>query len=163
MMTLKIAAFDLGNTLIGEGFSMDSTLHPLPGVQESLAALSRELTLCVASNSGFPIEHTRKTLERAGILHYFQHVYSSASLGTAKPDPQFFQRIMAQLNAQPAECVMIGDSYFNDIMGAKDVGWHTIWLANRPGSAPSHADAVIESMHAVVEAITQIDRRLSTV
>jgi HAD superfamily hydrolase (TIGR01662 family) len=157
-MKLKAAAFDLGNTLIAEGTSL--RLTPMPGVVDTLAALDGQMTLCVASNSTYPIGHTVELLEEAGIRPYFQHVFSSATLGAAKPDAAFFAQMLAILGIQPAECVMVGDSYLNDIMGAKGAGLFTVWLTRQTSANAPHADVVVSSMQAALDAIHSLDVRL---
>ena len=155
MNRLKAVAFDLGNTLIAESLSL--TLEPIPGVLETLTALDGQVTLCVASNSTYPIEHTEELLHEAGIRPFFQHVLSSATLGAAKPDAAFFSRMLAILKVKPAECVMLGDSYSSDIVGAKAAGLGTVWLTKSANGDAPHADAIIYSMQDALTAIYKLD------
>lgn len=45
----------------------------------------------------------------------------------AKPDPRIFIEALRQSSCIPAETVMIGDRFDNDIMPAKKLGMHTVW------------------------------------
>jgi putative hydrolase of the HAD superfamily len=160
---IKAIVFDLGNTLISEGFSLTGTIRPISGVLETLAALDGKAILCVASNSAYPLEHTARLLEQAEIRGYFQHLFSSASLGVAKPNPHFFHQILTTINVQPAQCIMIGDSYTNDIVGAKAVGLWTIWLTKYTNDDAAYADVVINTMHETLNAIQRLGDSLSSV
>ncbi|GEM_PF-4215340 len=159
MNILKAAAFDLGNTIIGQGIT------PVPGVIDALQALrERGLILVVASNADVPVEHSLAMLEQTGLRQYFTHVFNSYSLGVSKPDARFFHKIFTTLKIQPHECVMIGDSVYADIQGAKKVGMSAIWYAplqNNPDS--SAADGVIIHMQFLVPLIEKIDAHLYSI
>ena len=59
----------------------------------------------------------------------------SEEAGVAKPDPRIFAIALERLGADPAEAVMIGDSWVNDIAGAAAAGVRSIWF-NRSDLAP---------------------------
>lgn len=52
--------------------------------------------------------------------------------GIKKPDIALYKKALVSLNAQPAETVMIGDTYTNDIEPAMSLGMSTVWVLNRP-------------------------------
>jgi len=45
-----------------------------------------------------------------------------------KPDLAIFSYVARQVNKQPEELYLIGDSFENDMVGAINTGWHTVWL-----------------------------------
>jgi len=61
----------------------------------------------------------------------------SKAHGRIKPDPSIFLAALAALGVEPAEAAMVGDSYEDDIEGARALGMHAI-LLDRDGR---HADA----------------------
>ncbi len=66
-----------------------------------------------------------------------------------KPNPHLITRAVKELGADPADCVLIGDS-LSDIEGARNAGVLSIGYANKPGKlerfTAGRADAVIASM-----------------
>ena len=45
--------------------------------------------------------------------------FISENIGCEKPYPKAFLNVTSRLNVNPEECLFIGDSYRNDIMGVK--------------------------------------------
>lgn len=124
----------MGISFDGEEFEKHflKTLHQTAvkteGADELLEYLSKKYVLNVASNA--PLNQQRIRLQKAGILKYFKNIYTSESIGYAKPQPEFFEFCLKGLN--PSECVMIGDSLSADIDGAESMGMNTIWF-NKKG------------------------------
>lgn len=59
-------------------------------------------------------------------------VASSAAWGVAKPDPAFFDRLIAEAQV-PAECILyVGDRLDNDILPARAIGMHTAFIRRGP-------------------------------
>ncbi len=56
-------------------------------------------------------------------------VFVSSELGCQKPHVGFFRAIERQLGLQPAEIVLVGDDWGNDVLGAQTAGWKSIWLS----------------------------------
>lgn len=54
--------------------------------------------------------------------------FVSGEIGAMKPDPTIFSHVARQVNKQPEELCLIGDSFENDMVGAINAGWHTVWL-----------------------------------
>lgn len=57
-----------------------------------------------------------------------------------KPDPHLVKQAIVQLDAEPAECVLVGDSV-SDIQAAHRAGIMSIGYANKPGKAQRLSDA----------------------
>lgn len=71
---------------------------------------------------------TRERLEQHGVLQYIDLVIASAEEGVAKPDKKIFEIALQRSNCKPENAVMIGDRIDNDIIPAKLLGMHTIWI-----------------------------------
>ena len=80
-------------------------------------ALSKDHTLCIATNGLTTIQLNKLTEYDAYISHYFV----SEDIGRIKPEKEYFEHILHTLNAKPEECLMVGDSLHNDIAGANGV------------------------------------------
>ena len=57
-------------------------------------------------------------------------------MGAAKPEPEIFRIIENRLGLQPEEIWFAGDSYANDVTGAKRAGWKSLWLNRRGHELP---------------------------
>lgn len=66
-----------------------------------------------------------------GLSDCFDVVIESAHAGVRKPDPAIFARALEALRLSPAETVVVGDSYKNDIAPALALGITPIWLKGR--------------------------------
>ncbi len=67
----------------------------------------------------------------------------SKSHGRTKPHASIFETALASLGAVAAETVMIGDSYADDIEGARALGMRAI-LLDRDGHYPDEPDRITE-------------------
>ncbi len=128
--------------------SEDESLYQ--GVSEVLRSLScHGYKLAILANQNPGVE---KRLADWGIAHYFDVIASSSALGVAKPDPAIFRKALAMAECEASQAVMIGDRLDNDIIPAKKLGMHTIWI--RTGLAAcqprelgnGYADITIQSL-----------------
>lgn len=71
---------------------------------------------------------TKERLEQHGVLQYIDLVIASAEEGVAKPDKKIFAIALERSNCKSYNAVMIGDRIDNDIIPAKLLGMHTIWI-----------------------------------
>jgi putative hydrolase of the HAD superfamily len=65
----------------------------------------------------------------------------SKAHGKIKPHPSIFVAALADLGATPAESVMVGDSYEDDIEGARALGMRAI-LLDRDGRYPDEPERI---------------------
>ena len=92
------------------------------------------------------------TLARVDLDRWFGRIFVSSEIGAAKPSPAFFSVVLDGLQCLPAEIVMVGDSYDNDVRGARAAGLWTIWYDPAGDPAPDHAhdhDARIADMNSL--------------
>ncbi len=88
-----------------------------------------------------------KALKRVGADKYFQQFYSQKELGYKKPDPRFFEAVIKKAGLSPDECIMIGNMYEKDIVGAKLAGFKTIFFnENKLIENFPLADAIVNQM-----------------
>lgn len=158
--SLQAVIFDWGDTLMRDlpGFQGAMVHWPrvelIPGVEEALASIHGRLACCVASNAGdSDAELMGLALERVGIRHFFDHLWTSRELGANKPDTTFFEAVLRELDLEPAACIMVGNDYEKDIAPAKSIGMWTIWLGQTIVENLTAADATIctmEDLHAAI-------------
>ena len=91
----------------------------------------RGFRLALVSNMMLPGKLLKAKLQETNALAYFDHISISSDVGFIKPHPEIFRRPLTQSRLRPDEVVFVGDSYQQDIVGAKRVGMKTVWLNNR--------------------------------
>lgn len=85
---------------------------------EVYKALAENYKLVLATNGIDRIQRERVQ----AFLPYTYKTFISENMNTIKPAEEFFRYIISDLECEPGECLMVGDSITNDIMGAKKVG-----------------------------------------
>jgi HAD superfamily hydrolase (TIGR01549 family) len=105
----------------------------VPGAVELLHRIARDHRVGIITNN----EHREQTekLEFLGIRDLIDPLVVSAREKVAKPDPRIFQIALERAGVTPGESVMVGDSWRNDVLGARAVGIRPVWF-NRFGLAP---------------------------
>lgn len=122
----------------------------------------RGTKLALLSNAGN--EHNvYRLIEKARIEHYFDIILVSAREGMRKPDHGLYREIVERWNLAAEQIVMIGDSLEQDILGAKRVGMHTIWLMENVNTAENQAlagkikpDLIAGQLHEIPELIKKM-------
>lgn len=79
----------------------------------------------VALLSNMPIRMAQQHLAESSWTDYFSRLYFSGMLGLAKPDPQIFDHVLADLEARPQDVVFIDDNATN-VAAARVLGFRTI-------------------------------------
>ncbi len=98
----------------------------IEGSEELLSELSERGHRMWILTNGFE-EVQRIKLERCGLSHFFEAMYTSEQLGTKKPHANAFLETARLAGLDPGEnIVMIGDSFGSDIIGAQNVGWRGV-------------------------------------
>ena len=104
-----------------------------------------------------------KKLQMLGLQYIFDEIIVSGDVLVEKPDREIFQIMCEKLALQPAEMVYVGDNPRNDVAGARDAGYHTIWMKST-GQWDFHltpADETVERVEQVPAAVERIERRFN--
>ena len=120
------------------------------GAAELVKYLSRKYMICATSNA--PHEQQLIRLEKAGMLQYITHVFTSEQIGYSKPGKEFFDACFAQLkNTNKDEVLLIGDSITADIDGGVSYGLKTCWFNHDKVAVPPDlkADHVFNSLEEI--------------
>ena len=95
-------------------------------------ALAEKYRLVLATNGIDRIQRARIQ----AFLPYTYKTYISENMNTIKPAKEFFWYIIDDMGCDPKECLMVGDSMSNDIVGALDVGMDVCYYNIRNKIAP---------------------------
>jgi putative hydrolase of the HAD superfamily len=96
------------------------------------ALRERGLLLGLISNTHRSLEAFRSHFELDELIAV---AVASSEHGYNKPHPSIFRTALKLLSVEPAEAVMVGDSYRDDIAGARTVGMRGV-LLRRSGRGP---------------------------
>lgn len=74
--------------------------------------------------------HQRSKIENLGLNKWIDQklIIISGEQGCPKPDKKIFKIAEEKSGTAPENLIIIGDSYSNDILPARGLGWHTIWI-----------------------------------
>lgn len=95
-----------------------------------------------------------------GLEGMFQSVIESAVVGVRKPDPAIWAMGMDAAGEDAGAIIAVGDSVSKDILPAKELGFHTVWMQGQgwddkeqESDAP---DMIIHDIKELPEAILQL-------
>ncbi len=113
----------------------DLALELFPEAREVLESLHGKFSLGLLTNG--PADVQRSEIATLGIEKYFDHICIEGELGLGKPEPQVFARLEELFGLEPAELLMVGNSYRHDVAPALERGWRTAWVRRPSDVAPS--------------------------
>jgi HAD superfamily hydrolase (TIGR01662 family) len=125
----------------------DDVLDVIAGLGE------RDLRLGVISNN----DEVAERIAELDIQHRFEIVVSPATFGVAKPEPAIFLRALERLRVTPERAIYVGDSYDNDVVGARAAGMTPVlidrFLINLDGHDAEHR---VESLHTLDDLLDRL-------
>lgn len=147
---------DLPRALAAYFAPSEALWKPMPHVHETIEALrGRSLKLAVVSNAA-DNDNVQRLIDTHRLRSYFDPILVSATVGVRKPNPRIFAPVFEAWKIPPAEIVMIGDTLGADILGARNAGMKSIWVAieaDTPDNA-AHRSTIVPD--AVAESLTQL-------
>lgn len=160
---IRALIFDWGDTVMrdfpekpGPMCSWDK-VEWIPGIEIVLSKVYPDYVMVIATNAGASnTQNMIDALKRVGAEKYFHYFFSSKDLGYEKPDPRFFILISESIGIPPEKCLMIGNVYEKDIIGAKDSGMKTVFFNETVLAGPfPKADAIINNMAELSDVINR--------
>ncbi|SDB82827.1 putative hydrolase of the HAD superfamily [Pelagirhabdus alkalitolerans] len=117
----------------------------------------RGIQMAVLTNGN--TEHQQMKIDQLNLTNWIkeEHCFISGSIGAAKPELTPFQHIENRLTIDRDSTWYIGDSFENDVLGAKGAGWRVIWFNHRKRQAPKRdvfPDQIIEETKDLVPFFT---------
>jgi putative hydrolase of the HAD superfamily len=90
-----------------------------------------------------PTDHQYKKVKQLQLENWVpsNHIIISQSTGYQKPEKEIFDLASQQFNMDPAHTLYVGDSFENDVVGARNGGWHALWFNHRLRSLPENETA----------------------
>jgi putative hydrolase of the HAD superfamily len=104
-----------------------------------VAARRRGLRLIVVSNWDCSLPDL---LSRIGLAPHLDGVVASAAAGARKPQTAIFQRALALAGASPSEAIHVGDSFEDDIEGARAAGITPVFLSRGGAAGPQDVTSI---------------------
>lgn len=123
-----------------------------------LSRLSQRYELGVISNFYGNLVQVLKELD---FNKFFSVVMDSEITGLRKPGSQVYIQLMNKMSLRPEDLIMVGDSYENDIIPSKNLGYRTIWLRGKCWKYPedwSKADFIIGSISELEDAVNIMEK-----
>jgi HAD superfamily hydrolase (TIGR01509 family) len=148
---LAVGEFEAFDPWYREAFAAELT--PIDHVVELLDGLDANgVRTCVASSGTH--ERMRFTLGHTGLYDRFDgRIYSATEVAEGKPSPLLFRHAAAEMDTDPAHCLVIEDSRFG-VQAAVAAGMPVIGYSGSVTSAEilraAGADHVVDDMRAVL-------------
>ena len=103
--------------------------------REVLEKLQGRYKMAILSNGDSRSQHSK--ISKVDIEKYFDEVIVSGDIGIHKPDKRIFEYVADKLGVKVEECLMIGDVFSSDILGAYYANMPCVWMKTDP---EKHAD-----------------------
>jgi putative hydrolase of the HAD superfamily len=142
--------------VMNEEFSKHTSWQVYADVYETLDTLqSRGYTLGVVSDWGISLG---PILSKLKLIKYFDCVIISATARQAKPSPTLYDLALQRTNSIADYALHIGDSYINDVIGARTVGITPVLLDRAHRIQEKTLDCLL--VHSLIELldILEVDR-----
>ncbi len=127
------------------------------GAEEFLERMHGKAPLHIITN-GIPYTQ-HKRFAATGTEKYFQNIFISDEIGTAKPDPGFFSYVLDRIGIPKDQAIVIGDGENSDIKGARNSGILSIFISFS-GKKSEMADYSVSSyseLEALLDDLLQLD------
>ena len=102
---------------------------------EVLKQLRNDYKLAILSNGDSRSQHSK--ISHVDIEQYFDEVLVTGDIGISKPDKRVFEYLADKLGVKLEECLMVGDVFSTDILGAYNAGITSVWIL-KDSERPAH-------------------------
>lgn len=126
-----------------------------------LKARGKQLAVLTNGEEG----HQSMKIRQLGLEKWIpsENIFISGAIGHAKPAEEAFRYIEEKLQLERERTVYIGDSFANDIVGAKSAGWHAVWMNHRRRTLPDQGYLPDKEVHSASELLQLFGEELSFV
>ncbi len=110
--------------------------RPVPGAPQLVERIRRRGRIGIVTS--VEASEQSEKLRVLGLDRYVD-VLVTPEMGFDKPDPAMFAWALRELESTPDRSVMVGDSWKNDVLGARGAGISAVWFrrrGNRPNGFP---------------------------
>ena len=101
----------------------------LPNAIQTLDYLKERYNMHIITNGFEEVQYIK--LKNSLLDNYFEHIITSERAGAKKPSELVFNYALELTNCSVKECLMIGDSFEADIVGASNVGMDQVYFCEK--------------------------------
>ena len=127
-------------------------------MKKLLTNLETHIPMGIITNG--PAEHQWEKVYTLGLTRWIrkEYIFVSGEMKISKPDRRIFEAAQEVLGAEPSELFYVGDSFANDIEGAKNAGWHSVWLnkRNHEKNSKVEPDYIVTTEEELAECLMRI-------
>ncbi len=146
-----VPEFDKFFHVLHRSFEDKELWEIFPEVHEVLRELrNRGVTLGIVSNWDLRLA---KLLVNLNLHSNFDFFISSSLCGATKPDPKIFREALQLAKSKPEETIHVGDTYEEDVVGAKAVGIHPLLIDRTQNGNSVPKKLRISSLKEILERI----------
>ncbi|MBN1274921.1 HAD family hydrolase [Candidatus Woesearchaeota archaeon] len=122
---------------------------PFDDTIEALEDLKKDYKLVILSNTdNFSL---RQVMDKYDLEKYFDKVYLSCETGRLKSDTESYKQILSDFDAQPEDCLMVGDSPQSDIISAEAADVPAVLIDRRGWSDEERKVSSLKGLRAFIE------------
>ncbi len=150
----------LASAIVGYRRAREATLILYPHVTSTLMGLTRRgIKLAIVTDA--PAKQAWLRLCYLKLHHFFDTVVTPDETGAIKPSPIPFKLALQKLNVKAKETMMVGDWIERDLVGAMQVGIHTIYAryGDHHGGDTTSAEFTIDDFSQIIEIVDQISEK----
>ncbi|MGK0550847.1 HAD family hydrolase [Enterococcus faecalis] len=112
-----------------------------------------------------PTDHQSRKVKQLQLENWIpsERIIISQSTGYQKPEKEIFHLASQQFQMNPEETLYVGDSFENDVVGARNGGWHALWFNHRLRALPANETAFYQAevtcfthLTSTIEALLQL-------
>lgn len=126
----------------------------------SILDLAKENNVKLGIITNGPSEHQWSKVKALGVEKWIdrKNIIVSGDYGINKPDVRIFEIMQEKLQLPNDSLYYIGDSLENDIVGANNAGWKSIWINRYKRKLPENVDIykIAENNNELFEIISEI-------
>ncbi len=100
-------------------------------------------------------------LRLLSLTELFDEIIATGDYGIHKPDKEIFDIMREKFMFSPEEMVYVGDNPVNDIQGARNAGWKTIWMKSTGywDEKIKRADREVDTVGEVIDAVLSLEEQ----
>jgi putative hydrolase of the HAD superfamily len=112
---------------------------------------SAGIATALVSNTpwGSPGSLWRAQVEQLGLGEWLESIVFCTDVGWRKPARPIFEHVLAQLRAEPQDCLFVGDEPRWDLDGPRSLGMEAV-LIDRRGTTPVTGEASIPDLYSLL-------------
>ena len=164
---IQEAAKDLGVFLTDEQalsmqreYKKNQQKLQMSNITKSILELAKENNVKLGIITNGPSEHQWSKIEALGVESWInrENIIVSGDYGINKPDDRIFEIMKEKLQLPNDSLYYIGDSIENDVVGANNAGWKSIWINRYKQKLPKEVDIykIVENNNELFEIIEKI-------